>query len=327
MRVAVLMGGRSGEHDVSLVTGRAVDEAVARLGLERFRLVFGRHAGASWAGSDGWAGEGTVGEGMVALERFGPDACFLAMHGADGEDGRVQGLLELMGIPYQGADCPASAVAMDKARTKAVYRQAGLPIAKDVLVRPPGGDWDGIAAELGLPVVLKTAKSGSSVGVEIADTLDALRERGTALLRETPVLVCERYVRGRELTVPVLEDPDGTPRALPVIEIRPHTARFFDYVTKYDPDAVAEICPAPIPDALRDEVQALGVAAHEALGLRDYSRTDLIVGEDGRPVLLETNTLPGLTPASLLPKAAREAGMTFDDLIRRLLELAAARRV
>lgn len=324
MKVAILTGGRSGEHDVSLETGRAVSGAVAELGHVAFQLVLGRSGGARWPG-----GEGRVGAALAALEAWGPDVAFIAMHGRDGEDGRVQGALEVLGVPYQGSGVAGSALAMDKPRSKGIYRAAGIPVARDrVLGRAalePGFDWEAVAGDLGLPLVLKTSHSGSSVGVEIVDECASLRDRGRALLAEDPSLLVEEHVAGVELTCPVLEGPGGAARALPLLEIRPHAARFFDYPTKYDPDAVDELCPAPIDEALAEEVRALGLRCHAALGCRDYSRTDLMVGADGRPRVLETNTLPGLTPASLLPKSAAADGMTFPGLIDHLLRLAALR--
>ncbi|MFO0750799.1 MAG: D-alanine--D-alanine ligase [Myxococcota bacterium] len=269
------------------------------------------------------AGGGSIGETLLALERWRPDVAFIAMHGPDGEDGRVQGALEMLGIAYQGSGIQASAVGLDKVRTKAVYRAAGLPVAKDRVVSGRV-DWRALAAELGLPLVLKTPASGSSVGVVIATTLDELAAQGQALVAEAGSLLCEQYVHGREFTAPVVEGPDGTPSALPAVEIRPVTAAFFDYVAKYTPGATDELCPAPIDPVLEAEIRALGLAAHRVLGCRGYSRTDLIVRADGRPVLLETNTLPGLTAESLLPKSAAVAGLPFPALVQRLLERARA---
>lgn len=325
MRVAVLMGGRSGEHDVSLRSGAAVVGALATLGWSAFPVTFGRVGGARWGSdtADAPAGEGTIGEALLALERWRPDAAFLAMHGPDGEDGRVQGALELLQIPYQGSGIQASAVGLDKVRTKQLYRAAGLPVARDRVVSGPV-DWAALAADLGLPLVLKTPASGSSVGVVIVSTTSELAAQGAALLAEAGTLLCEQYVVGREFTAPVLEAEDGTPTALPAIEIRPVSAAFFDYGAKYTPGATDELCPAPIDAALEQRIRALGLAAHAAVGCRGYSRTDLIVRADGEPILLETNTLPGLTAQSLLPKAAAEAGLDFPGLIARLVHRARA---
>ncbi len=324
MKVAVLQGGRSGEHDISLASARAVEGALTSLGYEPWPLVFGRLGGARWPG-----GAGSFAQALLALEATEVDCAVIAMHGADGEDGRIQAALELCEVAYQGSRVTSSAVALDKARTKTVYRAVGLPVAEDVVVAA-GDDpaWSALAEQIGLPCVLKTAESGSSVGIEIIDSETQLAERGAALLATgTDSLMVERYVTGREFTVAVLEDLDGSLRALPPVEIRPVVARFFDYTAKYTPGATDEICPAPIDDDLADHFAALGIAAHRALGCRHYSRTDVILCEDTQTsVLLETNTLPGLTPLSLFPKAAVAAGMSFAELVRRLVDLALRER-
>lgn len=320
MKVVLLMGGRSGEHDISLMSGAAVAAALDSLGYPHLDVILERDGGASWPG-----GAGSTAEALVAITEWGPDVAFIAMHGADGEDGTVQGALQLIGVPYQGSGVQASANGLDKARTKALLRLAGLPVARDrVLQRGAPVDWDALADELGLPVVLKTEASGSSVGVEVIRDRASLAERGPALLDETPALLAEAYLAGREFTGPVLEDPDGVPRALPAVEIRPRTAAFFDYVAKYTPGATDELCPAPIPAELEAQLGALALAAHEALGCRGYSRTDLMLDAAGAPHILEVNTLPGLTQASLLPKSARVAGLDFPALVARLLHRANA---
>jgi D-alanine-D-alanine ligase len=320
MKVAVLVGGRSGEHDVSLVTGQAVDESLARLGHERWVLTLERDGSAQWSGQ-----RGSLADGLSALTGWGPDVAFIAMHGPDGEDGSIQGVLELLGIPYQGSAVASSAVAMHKARTKVVYRQAGLAVARDWTVTGGGVDWEQVARQLGLPLVLKTGLSGSSVGVEVVADLASLALRGEAMLAETDALVVEEWLDGREFTSAVIEDTAGRAHALPAVEIIPRGDGWFDYATKYDPEAVDEICPCDIPPALEEELGRLALVAHQVLGCRDYSRTDFILDEKGRPRLLETNTLPGLTPASLFPKAAAAAGMDFDAIVDRLVSLAAGR--
>ena len=326
MRVVVLMGGRSGEHDISLISGAAVVDALATLKHAQLVMTFDRAGGATWRDpQESTEGSGSMAAAMSAIEGFGADVAFIAMHGSDGEDGRIQGALELLAIPYQGSGVCASAVCMDKARTKAVYRAHGLPVAEDVVVESAQeADWQGMAARLGLPLVLKTAASGSSVGVEVVQDLSALEARGKALLQTTHSLVVEQWLSGRELTVPVLENADGVAEALPLIEIRPRTNTWFDYEAKYQPGATEEICPAPIDDDLASTLRRLGLNAHHALGCRGYSRTDVMLDANGRPCLLETNTLPGLTPASLLPQAAVEAGIAFPELIERLLTRAMA---
>ena len=320
MRIAVLMGGRSGEHEVSLRSGAAVLDALETLGHVAAPLTFGRRGGASFNRS----GYSTAGA-LLALEAWRPDCAFIAMHGPDGEDGRIQGALELLGIPYQGSGVQASALGLDKVRSKALFRDRGLPVADERIVARGGvADWPGIAAELGLPLVLKTPASGSSVGVEIVQSLAALETRGAALAIEAGRVLVEQFVAGREFTLPVVETDGGVPEAFPVIEIRPKTSAFFDYEAKYTPGASDEICPAPIDADLEARLRALGVAAHEAIGCRGYSRTDCIVAPDGRVALLELNTLPGLTRESLLPKSAAAHGLSFPALVERLISRAIA---
>lgn len=319
------MGGRSGEHAVSLRSGAAVLGALETLGWEGLGFVLTEAGGARWPGA-----EGTVGEALLALERAAVDCVFIAMHGEQGEDGRVQGALELLRIPYQGSGVQASAIGLDKARTKDVLRHAGLPLAADrLLVAGQAGLSSeallATARELSLPLALKTMASGSSVGVALVRTLDELLATAPTMVGPGENLLVEAYVAGREFTLPVLERLDGTPEALPVVEIRPRTAAFFDYEAKYTPGATDELCPAPIEPDLEARLRALGVRAHLALGCSGYSRTDCIVASDGTVALLEVNTLPGLTTESLLPKAAQAAGLSFPALIERLVVRAIGR--
>ena len=324
MKVVVFRGGQSGEHAISLVTAKAVIEALEARGHLTMAVTLERDGGASWG-----AESGRVAEALDAALTWGAEVAFIAMHGAYGEDGRIQGALELVGLPYQGSAVTSSALAMDKGRAKVFYRANGLPVVGDVLLSTKEltrVDWPSVEREVGLPCVLKTAESGSSVGVAVVQTSEELKARGSSLLAGTSSLLVEAWLPGREFTVAVLEDSEGRPAALPVVEIRPHGDRWFDYETKYDPEAVDELCPAPIDEDLAAEMMALGVRAHEALGCRDYSRTDIKLGSDGRPYLMETNTLPGLTPASLMPKAAAAAGLSFEALIETLVVRGLSRR-
>ena len=318
VRVALIAGGRSGEFDISLKSSRAVSEALRRLGHDVCDFVITREGDALVDGTSM-----TLSQGFDTLKNLNVDCAFIAMHGEDGEDGRIQGVLDLLNIPYQGCGVTASAVAMSKSIAKLHYRNHQLPVADDVTLSRSDThiDWNTIGKTLGLPLVLKTAKSGSSVGIEVVNNPEDLIRRGADLLSSTSHLVVEKWLPGREFTAAVLEEPDGSLTALPIVEIRPTSAAFFDYEAKYTPGATDEICPAPIPDTLTKELQRLGLAAHRALGCRHISRTDLKCDDTGRPFLLETNTLPGLTPMSLLPKAAKAHNLTFDALIARLLAL------
>jgi D-alanine-D-alanine ligase len=329
MRVAVLAGGPGGERDISLQSAAAVIGALDTLGWPSWRVVIGGlDTPSTWP-----SGSGTALEALRAIEAWAPDAVFIAMHGQWGEDGRIQAALDLAGLPYQGSGVFASALAMDKIRAKETYRTHGVPVAPDRIVPPSavhqtviGATIDALVSELGLPLVMKTPGSGSSVGVAIADTREqAAQILGTFAAQQTPTLA-EAFVAGREFTCPVLEREDGQPEALPVVEIRPKRARFFDFHAKYAPDETDELCPAPIDAELETALRSTGLAAHAALGCRGYSRTDVRVDDAGRIFVLETNTLPGLTPASLLPKAAAAHGLDFPSLIARLLRRAAYSR-
>ena len=324
--VAVLMGGASGEHDVSLSSGRGI---LANLREDRYLPL------PVTIGRDGaWTIEG-VGTGLPLWEGLGVVAAraqvvFPALHGPNGEDGTMQGLLQLAGLPYVGSDHYASALAMDKPRAKDVYRCAGLSTPDQVEItrfsRAAGGDLlEETVRRLGLPCVVKTPRLGSSVGVDIArDRAGLARILGEILPIAGGVMI-ERFVTGTELTAPVLEDPDtGAPVALPLIEIRPKTSGWFDYDAKYRMGGADELCPAPISDELTRQVQEIGLAAHRALDCRGMSRTDVIVGEDGTPWVIETNTIPGFTPTSLLPQAAAAAGIDYPALVDRLIRRALA---
>jgi D-alanine-D-alanine ligase len=256
------------------------------------------------------------------------DVAFVAIHGQWGEDGTIQGMLELLGIPYVGSGVLASALAMDKVMAKSVLAANGIEVPRGFVVDAAAHRADPettarAADDLGYPVVVKPVQQGSSFGVTIADGPAALPAAvDEALAYDDRVLVEER-LEGTELTVGVI-GPDDDLLALPVIEIVSKRA-FFDYRAKYDPTLSEEICPARIPDSLAQRAQETATLAHRALGCRDLSRTDMIATLDGRLPVLEVNTIPGMTANSLLPKAARVAGIGFAELCSRLIELALAR--
>jgi D-alanine-D-alanine ligase len=315
MRIAVLRGGPSREHEVSSWSGA---EVVRALGSKAVDVVIDRDGRWSIAG-------GPPQDTFSALGRLASvDAVFIALHGAFGEDGTLQALLEAAALPYTGSGPAASALAMDKIRTKLVYTGAGLPTAPAVH-RLRGDDVDRVVervrAELPGPWFVKPARDGSSFGVtfatseaELAAALEAVGE-GEALV--------EARVVGRELTCGVLENEQGEPRALPVTELIPKSGHaFFDFDAKYTPGEADEVTPAQIDDALRERLQVLAVKAHRALGCRHLSRTDFMVRADGAVFLLETNTIPGMTKTSLVPQAAAVAGLTFEALVERLVHLA-----
>jgi D-alanine-D-alanine ligase len=256
------------------------------------------------------------------------DVIFVAIHGQWGEDGTIQGMLELLGIPYVGSGVLASALAMDKVMAKTVLAASSIEVPAGIVVAR--ATWSeerekslAQAEDLGYPLVVKPVRQGSSVGVVMVDSaseLPAAIEFGFTL--DDRVMVEER-LHGTELTVGVIGNGANL-RALPVIEIATK-AEFFDYRAKYDPALTDEICPARISDDLASQTQEVAIAAHRALGCRDLSRTDMIATDDGRVVVLEVNTIPGMTANSLLPKAARVAGIDFGELCSMLIEAALAR--
>jgi D-alanine-D-alanine ligase len=301
-RVAVLMGGRSAEREVSLNTGCQVGDALGSLGWDVVRID---------AGAAGF---------MDELRDSGASVVFICLHGRYGEDGTVQGLLELLDMPYVGSGVLASALAMDKVMSKRVFSCEGIRSPEYVVLRR-GEPWDeaAIIERLGPKMVVKPASEGSSVGMHIvhepAELGAALRDAFT----HDEVVLVERVVTGVEVTIGVIGNEE--PVALPTLEIVPEH-EFYDYDSKYLPGMSTHIIPARVSEAARDECQRLAVAAHTVLGCRGMSRGDTIVAEDGTVYLLEVNTIPGMTSTSLLPDAARAAGIEFPALCERLVRLA-----
>jgi D-alanine-D-alanine ligase len=325
--VAVVMGGVSGEHDVSLNSGAGV---LANLNPAKYRglkVVIGRDG--LWSVDDG------VAQSMVralAILEKSAEVVFLALHGPNGEDGTMQGLFHLLGLPFTGSDHYASSLAMNKPRAKDVFAAAGLSVAPQLLVtmRAYRADPDGIQrdveAKLGYPAVVKATRLGSSVGVGIVRTPEELGPMLERSLEHGREVMVEKFVKGTEVTSPVIDDPGtGEPRALPLIEIRPVVSDWFDYDAKYKQDGAEEICPALISPALTEKCQAIGLRAHLALGCEGMSRTDIIIDDSGECFVIETNTIPGFTRTSLLPQAALEAGVDYAGLVDMLIQEALSR--
>ena len=307
-RIAVLLGGRSPERDVSLVSGGACANALRAEGFE----VQEFDAGTDLA---------------ERLRAFKPDAAFNALHGRWGEDGCVQGMLELMEIPYTHSGVLASALAMHKERAKAVFRAAGLPLAKSIMVdRRAAGERHAMEP----PYVIKPVNQGSSVGVYIVRPGDnrppeELRSKNWDLGDEVMV---EDYVPGRELTVAVMGSKPNGLGALAVTEIVPRTA-FYDYDAKYAPGGSDHVIPAKLGPAVTEEALRLAERAHDALGCRGVSRTDFRYDDtkgQSRLIVLEVNTQPGMTPTSLVPEQAAYRGMGFNALVRWIMEDASCDR-
>ncbi|GBD40758.1 D-alanine--D-alanine ligase B [bacterium HR39] len=293
--VAVLMGGLSAEREISLVSGRACAAALEEAGYRVSRVDVGRDVD-------------------VVLRRLAPDVAFNALHGRLGEDGRIQGLLDLLRIPYTHSGVRASAIAMHKPTARLLFAAAGLPVAEG---RTCSVEEMTRTRPLEPPVVVKPVDEGSSVGVTLLESWDALDPQTWPEGRE---LLVERFVPGHELTCAVLGD-----EPLAVTEIVPASGGLYDWRAKYEPGGSRHLLPAPLPKRIYERVLEISLAAHRVLGCRGVSRADLrwdpSRGEEGL-VLLEVNTQPGMTPTSLLPEQAAFRGISFRDLVVRLVEMA-----
>jgi len=307
-RVAVLMGGISGEREVSLRSGSAVSSALRELGYQVLEVDLGPSAV----------------EQLVSLSSE-VEAAFLALHGRLGEDGTVQGVLELLGVPYTGSGVLASALAMDKRMSKRIFRAEGIPVAEDVVitaadVRAAGlrRAAEGIALDLGFPCMVKPSGEGSTLGSSKAVNTEELEKALDMAFRYDDVVLVERYIQGRELTVGLLGEG---PEALPVLEVVASKG-IYDFECKYTRGMTQYLVPAPIPEDLAAELQRLALRAHRALGCEGVSRVDFMVDGEGKAYCLEVNTLPGMTELSLVPKAAAAAGYTFQETVERILNTA-----
>ena len=346
MKIVVLAGGLSPERNVSLSTGTMVAEALTSLGHEvalvdmyfgvkekgtELSSLFGapiseEHKRVSRQAPDLAAVKASRTEGGNSM--FGPgvlelcgmaDLVFLALHGSCGEDGRVQAAFDLMGIPYTGSGYLGSAIAMDKDLTKRMVADVvSTPGWKTVSYTAE--DIDGLVESARLPLVVKPVASGSSIGVSIAHTAEELRTALTEGLALGGRTVLEQYVKGRELQVAILED-----KALPSIEIIPKQG-FYDYENKYQPGAAEEVCPADISPEAEQKLREAAVRVYETLGLAVYSRADFILDADGEPWFLEINTLPGMTPTSLVPQEAAAVGIDYNTLCQRIVDASLAAR-
>lgn len=342
MKIVVLAGGLSPERNVSLSTGTVVCEALRSRG-HRAALIDMFFGAEDWSGGleelfdapipQQWRkvspkapdlkqvraarrlqGASMFGQGVLELCAMA-DIVFLALHGACGEDGRVQAAFDLMGIAYTGSGYLGSAIAMDKDLTKRLVASAGAAVTPEwETIAYTEEEIPAIARRWSLPCVVKPVDSGSSIGVYIAHDRQALEAALRAGLSFDGRAIIEQYIAGRELQVGVLNDS-----ALPSIEIIPKSG-FYDYENKYQPGAALELCPAPIAPEVEETLGRAALAVHRLLGLGVYSRTDFIVTEAGQPVFLEINTLPGMTPTSLLPQEAAAAGIDYAELCQRIID-------
>lgn len=338
MKIVVLAGGTSTERDVSIVSGNKVCEALREKGHQAILIdVF--------CGKESLCVEQAFEEAydlskdvayikgfndqieQMKAERkefFGPkvlevcrkaDMVFLALHGMCGEDGRIQATFDLLGIPYTGSGYLGSALAMDKGITKQLFRENGVPTPAGVVLKKEEPRKTAEEYGVGLPCVVKTSCGGSSVGVYIVETEEAFAKALEEGFVYEEKLVVEKYVKGREFSVGVV---DGT--AYPVIEIAPLVG-FYDYKNKYEPGSTIETCPADLDEVLTKKMQRYAEEAYRVLRLESYARMDFMMDEEGNMYCLEANTLPGMTPTSLLPQEAAALGMSFSDLCNKLVEV------
>lgn len=315
MRIAIIKGGQSAEAEVSQVSAAGVKQAL----LENYAHVEAIE----------------LDEHLVqALAKFKPDVVFPVLHGPPGEDGTLQGFLEILNYLYVGSDVHASSAAMNKVLAKQIFASVQLPLADELVLRREQGQAMGetalanavaaVTEKLGHYVVVKPSTQGSALGVTLVDNANQLHDAiATAFQLDHQVLI-EQRIDGKEITVGVLDTADG-PRALPVIEITTQGDSWYDYEHRYTKGLCEHIVPAQLSEAQTKRLQDIAVAAHVALGCRDLSRADFVVASDTDECLLEVNTLPGMTPTSLYPDGAKAYGLDFPSLVSYLVERAAAR--
>jgi D-alanine-D-alanine ligase len=303
MRVALIAGGKSSEREVSLKSGEQVYQA-----LNKAKYDIRRYDPAT---------------DLERLVREAPelDVALIIMHGRGGEDGTLQGMLELLEVPYQGSGVLASALGMNKELSKILYLQAGLKVPHAlVFTKEKAPSTQEIEETLGLPAVIKPVNEGSSIGITIAKTRKELKQGLTAAFKYDHRVLVEEFIEGTEVTGGILGNAEL--KALPLVEILPSASySFFSYEAKYLPGATTEICPARLDPELTRAAQQCALTAHRALGCRGYSRTDMRI-RDGGIYVLETNTIPGMTATSLFPQGAKAAGIEFPALLDKLIELA-----
>lgn len=292
-RVAVLFGGLSAEREISLKSGNAVLEALLRKGVNAFAIDVDKDL-----------------PRRLMNEQI--DKVFIVLHGRGGEDGTVQGMLEMMGLPYTGSGVLASAISMDKMKTKMLWQTVGLPTPRAVLLTADS-DWEALIADLG-DLFVKPAHEGSSIGMSVATTAEELKAAYEKAARYDAEVMAEQRIRGPEFTVPVIHG-----KVFPAIEMRTNHA-FYDYDAKYVASDTQKICPAQLSEDKTRELQDLCLRAFNAVGARDWGRIDVMQDQQGKFWLLEINTVPGMTKTSLVPMSAAAQGMGFDDLVVHILD-------
>ena len=307
-KILVLMGGISTEREISLKSGNAVAKALKEADYEVETLDIQP-------------------DNISKITEIKPDAVYLALHGKGGEDGCIQGMLEWMGIPYTGPGVAASAVCMDKSLTKKILLQCGIPTPKSVeYTKEQCTDTDKVTKELisqlGIPMVLKSPCQGSSIGVVIVRDEASIADAMDEIFKYGDVLLAEQFVSGTEISVPVVGN--DTQEVFPIIEIVP-TSEFYDFRSKYTPGMSQHIIPARISKEASEKVNRLAAEVYKKTGCRGVSRIDFIVDENDNPFVIEINTLPGMTETSLVPDSAKHAGISFPQLVDKIVKLALER--
>lgn len=304
INVAVIFGGKSRERDVSLKTGQGIIRALESKGYNVKAI--------DYTSKD------------FIFELNGIDVVYIALHGKYGEDGKVQGLLEMLEIPYVGSGVLASALAMDKASAKKIFNCAGIRVAKDYLIRKED-DWEiaieSVMKELSFPIVVKPNQEGSTIGLFIVNNEDELRKAVINDMEYYDRILVEEYINGKEVTLAVLDDY-GKVETLPIIEIVPNKNSYYDYESKYALGGSDHLIPARIDKNTEKVLKEWAVLAFKEIGCETLARVDFIVPSDGGlPVILEVNTLPGMTETSLYPDAAKSVGLSYEDIINKFIEL------
>lgn len=299
-KVAVLMGGRSSEREISIKTGKQISQALIGEGYHVKEID---------------PADALVGD----LKDFQPDVVFIALHGKYGEDGTIQGLLELLGFPYTGSGVLSSALCMDKVIAKKVMSYEGIPTPSFQVIEEKLGEGvvESLIKELGLPLVVKPSKQGSAIGVSIVRETGELENALTEALNYDQAVLVEEYIDGIELTASVLGTKN--PRVLPLIEIVSET-EFYDYTAKYSPGMSHHIIPARISSEAAAKVEELALRTYKAMDCRQLARVDFMLNNEGEPFVLETNTIPGMTETSLFPDSAKAAGISFAELVSLLVD-------
>jgi D-alanine-D-alanine ligase len=292
-KVAVLLGGRSAEREISLLSGNAVLAALQRQGVDAHAFD-------------------PANRPLEDLKHEGYARAHIALHGRYGEDGTVQGALELLGIPYTGSGVMASAVAMDKWRTKLIWQAVGIPTPRYAVLEA-SSDCTAVAKELGLPLIVKPAREGSTIGLSKVTDAKRLSEAYALAAKSDALVLAEEFIEGMELTAAILGDVP-----LPLVRIQP--PGLYDYQAKYFSDETKYFCPSGLPTAQEKTIQELALKAYRIIGCQGWGRVDVMLSKEGRPSLLEVNTSPGMTGHSLVPMAAKQAGLSFDDLCLQILE-------